>query len=81
MIAGDMKSIELIDDVVWIRGEYDVTERVAYFDARPPGRRTVHGHSVARWEGRVLLVETSNFTGKPRRDHGWTSLKQRETSG
>ena len=62
MIAGDMKSIELIDDVVWIRGEYDVTERVAYFDARPPGRRTVHGHSVARWEGRVLIVETSNFT-------------------
>ena len=62
MIAGDMKSIELIDDVVWIRGEYDVTERVAYFDARPPGGRTVHGHSVARWEGRVLIAETSNFT-------------------
>jgi hypothetical protein len=62
MIAGDVKSIELIDDVVWIRGEYDATERVAYFDSRPPGSRTVHGHSVARLQDGVLIVETSNFT-------------------
>jgi len=65
MIAGDTKSIELIDDVVWIRGEYDSTERVAYFDARPPERRTVHGHSLARWQDGVLIVETSNFTENP----------------
>jgi hypothetical protein len=50
MIAGDRKSIELVDDVVWIRAEYDATERVAYFDARPPEGRTVHGHSLARWQ-------------------------------
>lgn len=62
MIAGDRKSIELGDDVLWIRGEYDATERVAYLDARPPEGRTVHGHSLARWEDGVLVVETSNFT-------------------
>jgi hypothetical protein len=62
MIAGDRKSIELIDDVVWIRAEYDATERIAYFDARPPEGRTVHGHSQARWQDGVLIVETSNFT-------------------
>jgi hypothetical protein len=39
-----------------------VTERVAYLDARPPGRRTLHGHSLARWEDGALIVETSNFT-------------------
>jgi uncharacterized protein DUF6152 len=65
MIAGDRKSIELVDDAVWIRAEYDVTERVAYFDARPPAGRTVHGHSLARWQDGVLIVETSNFTENP----------------
>jgi hypothetical protein len=65
MISGDRKSIELVDDAVWIRAEYDVTERVAYFDARPPEGRTVHGHSLARWQDGVLLVETSNFTENP----------------
>ena len=65
MIAGDRKSIELNDDALWIRAEYDVTERVAYFDARPPEGRTVHGHSLARWQDGVLIVETSNFTENP----------------
>jgi uncharacterized protein DUF6152 len=65
MIAGDRKSIELVDDVAWIRAEYDATERIAYFDARPPEGRTVHGHSLARWQDGVLIVETSNFTENP----------------
>lgn len=65
MISSDRKSIELNDDAVWIRAEYDVTERVAYFDARPPEGRTVHGHSLARWQDGVLIVETSNFTANP----------------
>lgn len=65
MIAGDRKSIELADDVVRIRAEYDATERVAYFDARPPEGRTVHGHSLARWQDGVLIVATSNFTENP----------------
>ena len=65
MIAGDRKSIELVDDAVWIRAEYDATERVAYFDGRPPEGRTVHGHSLARWQDGVLIVETSNFTENP----------------
>jgi hypothetical protein len=65
MIAGDTKSIELVDDVVWIRAEYDATERIAYFDARPPHGRSVHGHSLARWQDGVLIVETSNFAANP----------------
>jgi hypothetical protein len=65
MIAADRKSIELDDDSVSIRAEYDATERIAYFDARPPRGRTVHGHSLARWQDGVLIVETSNFTANP----------------
>lgn len=65
LIAADVKSIELTDDAVWIRGEYDTTERIAYFDDRPPQRRTVHGHSLARWEDGILIVESSNFTENP----------------
>jgi len=65
MIAADRKSIELVDDVVRIRAEYDATERIAYFDARPPKGRTVHGHSLARWQDGVLVIETSNFTENP----------------
>ena len=65
MIIADRKSIEFDDGVVWIRGEYDATEHIAYFDARPPEGRTVHGHSLARWENGVLTLETSNFTENP----------------
>jgi hypothetical protein len=65
MIIADRKSIEIGDDVVWIRGEYDATEHIAYFDARAPEDRTVHGHSLARWENGVLILETSNFTDNP----------------
>jgi hypothetical protein len=65
MISSDTKSIELADGVVWIRAEYDVTERIAYFDARPPAGSAVHGHSLARWQGGVLIVETRNFTANP----------------
>jgi hypothetical protein len=34
-------------------------------DARAPEGRTVHGHSLARWEDGVLIVETANFTENP----------------
>ena len=65
MIAADRKSIELVDGAVRIRAEYDATERIAYLDARPPNGRMVHGHSLARWQDGVLIVETSNFTENP----------------
>ena len=65
MIAADTKSIELDGDVVRIRAEYDLTDRIAHLDARPPRGRTLHGHSLARWQDDVQIVETSNFTANP----------------
>jgi hypothetical protein len=41
------------------------TERIVYLDGRahPPAVQTsLHGHSVGRWEGKTLVVETTNFT-------------------
>jgi Family of unknown function (DUF6152) len=62
MLIPDVKSIELGDGIMWIRGEFDGTERTIYFDEREPVGRTVHGHSVAHWEGGALVIETRNFS-------------------
>ena len=41
--------------------------RRAYLDGRPPpeGERSLHGHSLARWEGKTLVVETEHFAHHP----------------
>jgi hypothetical protein len=44
------------------------SERVIYLDGRkhPPATETsLHGHSVGRWEGKTLVVETTNFKEHP----------------
>jgi hypothetical protein len=70
MIAADTKSIEVNGDVVRIRAEYDLTDRIAYLDAPPPQGRTLDGHSLARWQDGVLIVETSKtFAARDRRCH------------
>jgi hypothetical protein len=52
----------VVMDVDWMD-----SERTIYLDGRahPPASQTfLHGHSVGRWEGTTLVVETTNF-----RDH------------
>jgi hypothetical protein len=50
--------------------EWNTIFRVVYLDGRPHPDPLVEtrwmGHSVGRWEGDVLVVETTNFNGK-----GW----------
>ncbi|MGH9257659.1 MAG: DUF6152 family protein [Vicinamibacterales bacterium] len=44
------------------------TERTIFLDGRrhPPASDTfLHGHSVGRWEGNTLVVETTNFKDHP----------------
>jgi len=44
------------------------SERTIYLDGRkhPPSTQTfLHGHSVGRWEGDALIVETTNFKEHP----------------
>lgn len=44
------------------------TIRTVYLDGRmhpPASQKFLHGHSVGRWEGKTLVVETTNFTEHP----------------
>ena len=52
-------------DQVIIRHELMDAVRVIHMDGRPhpgPGVRWLAGHSVGRWEGSTLVVDTTNFT-------------------
>jgi hypothetical protein len=51
--------------VVVIRHEMMHDTRVIYLDGRPhpaPSVQWLAGHSVGRWEGQTLVVDTTNFT-------------------
>jgi hypothetical protein len=44
------------------------SDRTIYLDGRkhpPAGETFLHGHSVGRWEGETLVVETTNFKEHP----------------
>lgn len=62
MATPDIKSIEVIDDTLRIRGEFDNAERIVHLnpDAVAAGP-SLHGHSVGRWQDGVLTIETTNF--------------------
>ena len=58
-------TIKVEKDRVLINVDWMDTERVVYLDGRahPPASQTfLHGHSVGRWEGKTLVVETTNFS-------------------
>ena len=60
-------TIEVQKDRVLLKVDWMDTERTVWLDGRahPPATQTfLHGHSVGRWEGKTLVVETTNF-----RDH------------
>jgi hypothetical protein len=52
------------DDITMIRSQFFDQERTVYMDGRahPSVNERFHeGHSVGRWEGDVLVVDTTNF--------------------
>jgi hypothetical protein len=54
-------------NLVLIRHEMMHDTRFVYLDGRahpPPEVQWMAGHSVGRWEGRTLVVDTANFTDK-----------------
>ncbi len=63
MIFTGVHQIELGDDIVMIRTEYDTVDRTIYMnEASHEGAEVTHqGHSIGRWEGDVLVVDTTNF--------------------
>jgi hypothetical protein len=56
--------IEVEKDKVILKTDWMDTERTVYMDGRkhPAATQTsLHGHSVGHWEGKALVVETTNF--------------------
>ena len=63
-----LNEIEILDDRVVIRSEFFDAVRTVYMDGRghpENGERTNLGHSVGRWEGDVLVVDTTLFADHP----------------
>jgi hypothetical protein len=61
-------TIDVQRDRVVMKVDWMETERTVYLDGRahPPAAQTfLHGHSVGRWEGKTLVVETTNFKEHP----------------
>jgi hypothetical protein len=61
-------NIDVQKDKVIIRTDWMDTNRTVYLDGRkhPPASELFqHGHSVGHWEGKVLVVETTNFKNHP----------------
>lgn len=52
------------DRIIVLRSEYFDDTRTVYMDGRghPEGERYHSGHSIGRWEGDVLVVDTTNFS-------------------
>jgi hypothetical protein len=56
--------IELGEEIVTIRNEWFDAERMIHMDGRrhpDAGERSIQGHSIGRWEGDTLVVDTARF--------------------
>jgi hypothetical protein len=63
-----LTDIDIQDDRVVIRNEFFDNERTIYTDGREHpvnGERTNQGHSIGRWEGDELVVDTTLFADHP----------------
>ena len=63
-----LNEIEIRGDRIVIRSEFFNVDRTVYMDGRghpTGGMRTRQGHSIGRWEGDVLVVDTTLFADHP----------------
>ena len=68
MVYPVANSIKASKDKVVIRTDWMDTERTVWLDGRkrPASTQTfLHGYSVGHWEGKALVVETTNFKEHP----------------
>jgi len=68
MVYPVANSIKIEKDKVTIKTDWMDTVRTVYLDGRKhpaPAQTFLHGHSVGRWDGKVLVVETTNFKEHP----------------
>jgi hypothetical protein len=58
-------TVEVNDDTVVFNVDWMASRRVVYLDGRghpEGGERSLHGHSVGRWEEGTLVVDTTSFS-------------------
>lgn len=61
-------TIEVFDDRVEMKVDWLDTERTVWLDGRAhpaAGETFLHGHSVGHWDGKALVVDTTNFSFNP----------------
>ena len=59
-----LAQISMQDGHILIQTEEFEIERIVYMDGRAhpaDGERTLHGHSIGRWEGDILVIDTTHF--------------------
>jgi hypothetical protein len=63
MFAMDTKRIVIEEDVVRIAADWDPVERIVHMDktSHDGAAPSVQGHSIGRWEGENLVIETAQF--------------------
>lgn len=63
MLITDAKSIEQRGATLTIRGEFDGAERTVHLDtvSHDGVEPSLQGHSIGRWDGRALVVDTARF--------------------
>jgi hypothetical protein len=57
--------VEVAADAVKLHVDWMTSERVVYLDGRghpTPAAPSLHGHSIGHWEGKTLVVDTTQFT-------------------
>ena len=55
--------IDVEGDVITMRIDWMDSIRTIYMDGRshPDADRSLHGHSIGRWDGETLVIDTTNF--------------------
>jgi Family of unknown function (DUF6152) len=73
MLTPDIKAIEVHDDTIVIRGEFDNSGRSVHMDAasHADAQPTVQGHSIGHWEGGMLVIDTRGFA-EHRSGNNWS---------
>jgi len=64
LLIADTKEIEQRGAALLIRGEFDGAERTVHLDvaSHDGAEPSLQGHSIGRWDGRALVVDTARFT-------------------
>jgi hypothetical protein len=68
MVYPVANNIKVEKDKVVIKTDWMDTERTVYLDNRKrpaPTQTSLHGFSLGHWDGKVLVVETTNFKEHP----------------